>query len=65
MQGKPVLLCLGLFLKFMATFWWPGTPKLSTAMQKLTTLIDSGRDYSNLVPFSLLEQGIWRWQGQL
>jgi hypothetical protein len=63
MQGKPVQLCLGLFLPFHGRFLVPGTPKWSTAMQKITTLIENGRDYSNLAPFSPLEQGIWRWQG--
>jgi hypothetical protein len=42
------------FYPFMATFWCPGTPKLSTAIQKITTLIESGRDDSNLAPFSPL-----------
>jgi hypothetical protein len=58
---------LDLFLPLHGHFLVARNAKIvqSTAMQKLTTLIESGRDYSNLAPFSLLEQGIWRWQGQL
>jgi hypothetical protein len=64
--GKTCTAMFGPFLKIHGHFLVaPARQKLSTAIQKITTLIESGRDYSNLAPFSPLEQGIWRWQGQL
>jgi hypothetical protein len=59
MQGKPVQLCMGLFLPRYGPFLVPRHAKIVHGHAKNTTLLESGRDCSNLAPFSPLEQGTY------